>query len=401
MQLRRFEPNMDQLAIASACSDALKTVLDELARAVEARKCHPCGCLRTTLDAMDQARIGVPMVQEAIDDARKVVQPTKYDCLGCDVCHPAVAANALAEAFPMAALGGALCPTDTPAERAGWPPLPGDYTVLRCGASVAVCTLNSGDLSKDLARRASEGLAIVGTMRTENLGIERVIRNVLANPNIRWLVLCGDDTRQLVGHLPGQCMEALFAGGIDDSQRIVGARGKRPYLKNVSPQQVQIFREQVQLVSMIGEGDAARISEVVERLHRDARPAYDGSTAEVAVETVNAREPQFFKSDPAGFLVVYPDSRCRNLVVEHYTNAAVLDCVVRGTTPAAVYMEIIHRGLVTQLDHAAYLGRELANAERSIRTGRPYVQDRAPGEPEPSTQTTGPTSCGPGCTTCH
>jgi tetrahydromethanopterin S-methyltransferase subunit A len=57
----------------------------------------------------------------------------------------------------------------------------------------------------------------------------------------------------------------------------------------------------------------------------------------------------------------------------------VLDCVIEGATPSALYATAIERGLVTRLDHAAYLGRELARAEQSLRTGEPYVQDRAAG----------------------
>jgi tetrahydromethanopterin S-methyltransferase subunit A len=114
--------------------------------------------------------------------------------------------------------------------------------VLRYGASVAVCTLNSEELAQVLARTAPEGLAIVGTMHTENLGIERVIRNVLANPNIRFLMLCGDDTKQFIGHLPGQTITSLFENGLDEKQRIVGAKGKRPYVKNVSAEHVRIFK---------------------------------------------------------------------------------------------------------------------------------------------------------------
>jgi tetrahydromethanopterin S-methyltransferase subunit A len=34
-------------------------------------------------------------------------------------------------------------------------------------------------------------VALVGTLQTENLGIERVIGNVLANPHIRLLLVCG------------------------------------------------------------------------------------------------------------------------------------------------------------------------------------------------------------------
>lgn len=69
----------------------------------------------------------------------------------------------------------------------------------------------------------------------------------------------------------------------------------------------------------------------------------------------------------AGYFVIYPDTRRRVIQVEHYTNAGVLDCVLTGETPAALYGTIIERSLIGRLDHAAYLGRELARAERSGR----------------------------------
>ena len=62
--------------------------------------------------------------------------------------------------------------------------------------------------------------------------INRLIEWSLRN---RFLVLCGEDTKQLVGHLPGQCLESLHANGLDEKRRIVGAKGKRPFVKNVSP----------------------------------------------------------------------------------------------------------------------------------------------------------------------
>ena len=336
-----------------------------------------------------------------LDSARRVLVAKKYDCLGCQICFPAVAANAFAEAFPDAISDTALCPTEAPGERRGWPPLPGDYSVIRYGASVAVCTLNSEGLVKELARAAPDGLAIVGTMHTENLGIERVVRNVLANPNIRFLLLCGEDTRQLIGHLPGQSMESLFAHGLDPKQRIVGAKGKRPFLKNLPPEHIELFTKQVQLVSMIGEQDPARIAQTIVDRNAQGLPAFGETMTDVAVETVRATEPQFYKSDPAGFFVVYPDRRAKQLVVEHYTNAGLLDCVVEGLTPTAVYAEIVKRGLVSQFDHAAYLGRELATADRCLRTGEAYAQDRAPGEPMPAQDPETTDSCAPTCRSCH
>ncbi|MDH5199722.1 MAG: DUF4346 domain-containing protein, partial [Candidatus Bathyarchaeota archaeon] len=40
-----------------------------------------------------------------------------------------------------------------------------------------------------------------------------------------------------------------------------------------------------------------------------------------------------------------------------------------------VYQTIIRRGLVGNLDHAAYLGKELTKAGVALRLGRSYVQD--------------------------
>ena len=67
------------------------------------------------------------------------------------------------------------------------------------------------------------------------------------------------------------------------------------------------------------------------------------------------------------------------MLVEHFTNPGVLECVLEGRSPAALYATIIERNLISRLDHAAYLGRELARAERALDTGEPYVQDGAAG----------------------
>ena len=201
--------------------------------------------------------------------------------------------------------------------------------------------------------------------------------------------------------LTGSTPPPAQANGLDDKKRIIGAKGKRPFIKNVGAEHVRVFREQVELVTMIGEHGIGKIAEAVQNLHGCGTPAFSGAVSDVAVETVRAKEPQFYKSDPAGFLVVYPNRQAKTLVVEHYTTNGVLGCVVEGKTPTAVYGEVVKRGLVSQFDHAAYLGRELATAERSLQTGEPYVQDRAPGKPMPAPTPTVVSDCVPSCTTCH
>lgn len=360
--------------------EALRIVQEQLAEATEARKCHGCGCLHKTVGALERTEAGRAELASALAKARGVFVAKKYDCLGCDVCYPAIAANAFAESFPDEGATLDLCPTEAPEERSGWPPLPGDYRVVRYQAPVGVCTLNDDALMAALAKQRPEGLSIVGALHTENLGIERLIRNVLANPHVRILVLCGEDTRQAVGHLPGQTLESLFETGVDDGGRIIGARGKRPVLKNVTRQQVEMFRRQVRLLAHVGEADAVRIAEKVRRAAVEAPGPFEESSPDIGVVTIAAPEPSRLIQDPAGYCVVYPDRARGRLLLEHYTNAGVLDCVIQGATAAAVYRALIERQLVSRLDHAAYIGRELARAERCLETGEAYVQDRAPGE---------------------
>jgi tetrahydromethanopterin S-methyltransferase subunit A len=138
--------------------------------------------------------------------------------------------------------------------------------------------------------------------------------------------------------------------------------------------------EQVELANLIGTNDMGALTKHMSALRmRDPGP-FERSTDAGGVAAIQAKEPRRLVPDPAGFLVVYPDALRCVLVVEHYTTHGVLDCIIEGRTPAAVSSEAIERGLLTRLDHAAYLGRELAVAERSMRTGERYVQDRAPGE---------------------
>jgi len=364
---------------ATEKESAFKIVRDQLTEAVAAPKCHKCGCLHKTVEALSGTDAGKNELAPILAEARSVFVPKQYDCLGCQVCYPAIAANTFVEAYPDVGAGLNLCPTEEPDARPGWPPLPGDFYVVRYGAPVAVCTLNSEALAVRLANRKPEGVAIVGTMHTENLGIERVIKNVLANPHIRFLLLCGEDTQQAVGHLPGQSLECLLRSGVDERGRINGARGRRPILKNVSREEVRVFLNQVELVSLIGEQDEEILIERIGTVSERNPGTYAQAFVETPVTRIQATDPTRLTLDKVGYFVIYPERRSKKLVVEHYTNQGVLDCMMEGNSTGALYTEAIERNLVTRLDHAAYLGRELARAEQSMLQGTPFVQDAAPG----------------------
>lgn len=367
------------MSVTSERESAFKIVNNQLGEAIAAPKCHKCGCLHKTVEALSATEAGKNELAPILNEARSVFVPMQYDCLGCPICYPAIAANAFVEAYPDVGAGLDLCPTEEPDARPGWPPLPGDFHVVRYGAPVAVCTLNSPALAMGLAKRQPEGLAIVGTMHTENLGIERVIKNVLANPRIRFLVLCGEDTQQTIGHLPGQSLECLFQNGLDNRGRINGARGRRPVLKNVSSEEVRAFVQQVELVSLIGKQDEAILIKRIRSLDDRDPGAYEHPFAAGLVQRIHVMDTPSLMLDKAGYFVIYPERRSKSLAVEHYTNQGLLDCVMEGTSTGALYSGAIERQLVTRLDHAAYLGRELARAEQSLLEGTPFVQDAAPG----------------------
>ena len=75
-----------------------------------------------------------------------------------------------------------------------WPVITGDYIVGDPESPVAVATLASH--IEEIPSAA--GAAIAGPCKTENLGIEKVVANIISNPNIRYLMLCG---AEVMGHI--------------------------------------------------------------------------------------------------------------------------------------------------------------------------------------------------------
>jgi dihydropteroate synthase-like protein len=49
--------------------------------------------------------------------------------------------------------------------------------------------------------------------------------------------------------------------------------------------------------------------------------------------------------------------------------------IIKGKTAEKIFSKIEEMNLITRLDHAAYLGRELAKAEIALVTGKEYIQD--------------------------
>ena len=139
-----------------------------------------------------------------------------------------------------------------------WPHIVGDYVVGDEESPVAVVTL--GSHMEDEPVKA--GAAISGPLHTENLGIEKVVGNVIANPNLRFLLVCG---AEVMGHITGQTMKALHENGVDgETGRIMGATGAIPYIENMPEEAIERFRRQVELVDMVDVEDPDSIAAMIQ-----------------------------------------------------------------------------------------------------------------------------------------
>lgn len=274
-------------------------------------------------------------------------------------------------------------------------PAIGDYHVvsLKPQSSVAVVTLASPALAERMAALRPEGLSIAGKAETENIGIEKIIQNTLATPALRTLILCGMDSE---GHFAGQTLEALVHNGVDQNGRVIGSKGRKPVLANVSWDEVEAFRSQVQIVNLIGCMDEAVIlNEIAARKDQRATVLMNTSfgTSKDSLPmvakpqphlpkvphplTAAFKDPNQVKLDKEGYFVIVPKAETGHILVEHYSNQNELLHIIQGENARDLYWTILEGGWVSELSHAAYLGKELMAAELSLKYGFKYSQDKA------------------------
>ncbi len=81
--------------------------------------------------------------------------------------------------------------------------------------------------------------------------------------------------------------------------------------------------------------------------------------------------------DTKGAFRIAVDRQQEAIVAVHYASLDMEkpDAVIKGKSAEAVYKQIVERELISKVDHAAYVGCELAKAEIALRTGKEYLQD--------------------------
>ena len=160
---------------------------------------------------------------------------------------------------------------DKKSPASGWPKVKGDFISGDANSPVATVTMGSHLDEKGLC---DAGAAMCGSCKTENLGLEKVIANIISNPNIRFMLCCGTEVK---GHLAGQTMIALHKGGVKDG-RVVGAEGAIPFIENLNDTHIKRFQEQIECVNIMESEDLGAIKAKMNEL--------------------KARDPGAFAADP-------------------------------------------------------------------------------------------------------
>ncbi len=258
-----------------------------------------------------------------------------------------------------------------------WPAEPGRYVIGDKKSCVSVCTLSEVSLELPMDK-----IAIAGKCVTENIGMEKIIKNVISNPNIRFLVLC---CKEPEGHYVGQAFFCLKKNGIDSSRRIIGAKGAMPFLKNVTNEEIERFCKQVELVDMIGEEDAGKISARAKELSMKNPGAFgDSSVLGKSVGTIEAdydvdSEATADSGLAEDWFTITLDKQKKRIVVEHYHGHGKDEKLVRriiGTRAEVIAGTLVKLGILKGLYHATYIGKELEKAEIALKTGKDYEQEK-------------------------
>ncbi|MBD3208931.1 DUF4346 domain-containing protein [Candidatus Woesearchaeota archaeon] len=79
--------------------------------------------------------------------------------------------------------------------------------------------------------------------------------------------------------------------------------------------------------------------------------------------------------DPKSYITIMPYPRKQKIMARIYSVKNEKLYLIDGDTPKQVYYKIIAMGLVTRMEHAAYLGKELQKAYVALKHGLYFNQD--------------------------
>lgn len=268
-----------------------------------------------------------------------------------------------------------------------WPFIPGRYLVINDTAPVIVVMPDNDGLADTLSALSVQGLCMVSPVCRSVSDVEKLTRNVEANLAVHCIILAGGEEDKDYPAVEALC--AIFGDdeGISEKARRIahGARGKLKAFDFAA------LQKRVNVVNML---DCVEVDKIVAGVIKhgsdgqrpDAGFVVQGHDTTLGVQRVIAPTSisHEYQRDPAGRFIIGTAKNA--IVVEHYNSKGELLRLIQGDSARDLSIMLIRNGWVSRLDHAAYLGRELALAEIAIQQGTSY--ERKAEEPENDDATT-------------
>lgn len=82
-----------------------------------------------------------------------------------------------------------------------------------------------------------------------------------------------------------------------------------------------------------------------------------------------------WRPDPKGYFLIRVDEKKKMIEAGFCTYKHVITKIVCGINAIEIYSTIIKKKMITRLEHAAYLGKELYKAELALKYGKRYRQE--------------------------
>jgi tetrahydromethanopterin S-methyltransferase subunit A len=163
---------------------------------------------------------------------------------------------------------GYKCPRESIPD---FPPNSGTYELTDDPASpvVLICPAQNKILQSYAIRF---GACASGPCLTPSRGVELLITNIIYNPNIRWIITAGKDS----AHLSGDVIRCLVEHGIDlGTKRVRNTKCPTfPYLKNLPPELIERFREQVKVIDLLNCNDPYIIGLIIRLCIQEPKNAF-------------------------------------------------------------------------------------------------------------------------------
>ncbi|HVY67132.1 MAG TPA: DUF4346 domain-containing protein [Gammaproteobacteria bacterium] len=254
-----------------------------------------------------------------------------------------------------------------------WPNMRGDYTVVDAGAAVVVASVAANALANELLTAAPAGLCMVARLHSPTNAAD-LLRAVGANLAVQAVICVGSDE-------PDEPLAAalLKLGRGDDVPAGPTGSLMNTLAAKLEPANLAGLRKRVHFIDLLGCKDSKKLLAQVEvasggpPVNAGIITHEDESGLEHLVVPLDVRYE--VHADKTGRFDIRLAEQ--SIIVEHRNARNEPLRIIEGKTARDICLTLIRNGWVSRLDHAAYLGRELARAELALRSGQVYAQDTA------------------------